>query len=101
MQKKASILTTAVAVASGFTAIGGALLMWEDLRPWTTRAEKKALELRICKISLAIIQGDLFRAQQNEFEAQSINNEIVVFQSKQAQEFYREQYAQEKKACDL
>lgn len=87
-----------VAGVVGFlVALGTLITLWDDLRPWPTRD----IELRVCKNALDILQTNLFRAQQNGFEAQLRDNKELVFQSKQAQEVYKEQIAREKKACGL
>ena len=39
-----ALIAKILAVTVGISTLGGAILMWEDLRPWTTVAEHEAAQ---------------------------------------------------------
>jgi len=57
------------------------------------------VENRACENTLARIRSDLFRAQQNGFEASQINNLEAVLQSQQAVRVYEDQIKTEEREC--
>jgi hypothetical protein len=120
-KEKLNFLAVLVAAAGSFTGIGSAILMWEDLRPWMSNAEKLEQHERACQSMLWTIETDLWRAQEREIsandrkqryakipleerteeilESMTLNKNILV-QAKQAQQVFQRKLKRETEDCE-
>lgn len=114
---KVTLGAALLAALASFTTVGSAIVMWEQIRPWMSELEEKALadrdkelKARACENTLARLQSSLFQAQANEVEAteRSVTladmqakalNRKMIQQAREAQHSWAEQYAHEKKVC--
>lgn len=95
-------LKAVTAIAGAFLTIGGAYVMFdEEFTPWAKRSELEEVRSRSCNNAITLLRLDLFRAQQNEFEANQIGNDEVALQAKQAQRLYEDEISEEKRKCGL
>lgn len=108
--KKLTLLGVIVGGATSFTAIGGAVVMWEDVRPWMSNAEKLEQHDRACESILWTIQTDLFNAQSNEVNALErqdrltdpdalVLNRNIISQAKKAQQLFKDKLEFQKERC--
>lgn len=73
-------------LATVFTAIAAAAIMWEDLRPYATREEAQDAARRACENTAARLRQQIYQAQANEYDAAKRGDDKVVLQARRAQQ---------------
>ena len=112
-----SLAAAALSALMLFITVGSAVTVYKKLIPYVTALELENARLELhrrlddnyeedaeekehrCKNTVARIQTDLFRAQQNEFEASKVENHVFAASSRRAQIAYREDIAGAKREC--
>ena len=111
-KQKITIGAIVIGAFASFTTVGGAILMWEDLRPWMSELEEKEMRDRACEAKLWTIQSDLFRQQATKADALESLSHLtlgdaragyhgVVRSASEAIQGFTESYKHEKKECDF
>jgi hypothetical protein len=95
--------TSLVAIAGGFTVLGGAAIMWEDIRPWPSK--------QACDALLWTIQRDIAAAEHHytralelrqkltDPDAIAFNNDVLRSQ-KQSIQVFTDKKTREMKECN-
>ncbi len=116
--------TMIIGVIAFLGTAGSTIAVWQKLLPYITELELRETERRLlslheinaardkknemddrreqierCNNTIALLESDLFRAGQNQFEAEQLGNRTFVDQAKRAQLEYKRRIGEEKREC--
>ena len=123
-EKQVHVGTMIIGVIAFLGTAGSTIAVWQKLLPYITELELRATESRLmtlhevnaardkknemddrrekverCNNTLDLLEGKLFRAGQNQFEAEQLGNRTFVDQAKRAQLEYKRQIDEERREC--
>ncbi len=123
-EKQVHFGATVLGIIAMLGTVGGAIVTWQKLIPYITELELRETERRLmtlheqnaardienarddrkeqverCNNTIARLESDLFRAGQNQFEAEQLGNRTFVDQAKRSQLEYNRQIDEERREC--
>ena len=93
----AKLLGAAVAIST----LGGVVLMWPDLRPWTPKEVHEAVFAKVCVNTISRYKEMKFQAQGNRAreEHQESPDFEIILGAREAEQFYDDLIDEEKRMC--